>query len=303
MSIVFAFIFQYAVAPRIVDFTFSNYVVDAWRDGCENLGSEDLTNRCAGNSAVYRAALSATLFFVLAAIAVACKPTANREAWPAKYVLFCFLTLAFCFVPNDPLFDPIYLNIARVGSIFFILFEQIILIDMAYNWNDGWVEKSNVAEAEKEGSGKKWLGAILFSCTLLFVGSLTGIGLMYHYFSGCGTNMAFVSVTLVGCILVTAAQLSGEEGSLLSSASIVAYATFLCYTAGKPGIVRYCRQSQLLNDTPHNDSYAPLVSLFSVQESQRRVQSTSRRRRRCWYHSWRRCHCDQSSLDRLVFDR
>lgn len=213
--------------------TFSNYVVDAWTDGCDQYETEALRDRCAGNNGVYRSASSATLFFVLAAIAVVCKRTANREAWPAKYVLFFFLVLATCFIPNTPLFSPIYLNIARAGSVIYILIQQIIFIDVAYNWNESWVAKANAAEAEETGTGKKWLGAILFSCVILFIGTIVGIALLFAYFLGCATNAAFISVTLILCIVITAAQMSGEEGSLLASAVISAYATYLCYTAGR----------------------------------------------------------------------
>jgi hypothetical protein len=136
-----------------------------------------------------------------------------------------------CFVPNEPFFLDIYLNIARVGGIFFILFQQVVFVDLAHNWNDGWVEKSDKAEAEEAGSGKKWLIAILVSAATLFTASIVGWGLLFHFFGGCSTNLAFVSVTVVLCILVTGAQLSGTEGSLLGSSLISAYATMLCYNA------------------------------------------------------------------------
>lgn len=112
-AIVIALVFQYAVAPAILDAPASvGYIRDAWISGCEDL-SDDLQVVCVGNSGVYRPMLAATLFFVLAAVAAACKPTANREAWPAKIILFLFGVLAMCFIPNKPLFADIYLNIAR----------------------------------------------------------------------------------------------------------------------------------------------------------------------------------------------
>lgn len=230
-SIAIAFAFQYGVAPYVTSFPYSNYVVDAWTDGCLEYQTQELRDRCAGNNGVYRSAASATLFFVLAGIAVACKRTANREAWPAKYVLFFFLVLATCFIPNTPLFSPIYINIARAGSVIYIFIQQIIFIDVAYNWNESWVGKADAAEAEETGSGKKWLSAILVSCAILFLATIVGIVLLFVYFDGCRTNTAFISVTLILCILATAAQLSGEEGSLLASALVSAYATYLCYTA------------------------------------------------------------------------
>jgi len=208
-----------------------SYIQDPWTDGCTDFASATLQEICSGNNGSYRAFGATTLFFLIAAVAAACRPTANREAWPAKFVLFLFLCAGTIFIPNEPLFSSIYLNIARIGGVLFIALEQIIILDMAYEWNDSWVTKADSAEAEEAGSGKKWLTAILFSCAILFVCSFVSIVLMFAYFSGCATNNALISVTLILGILITIAQLSGEEGSLLSSGCIFAWATYLCYTA------------------------------------------------------------------------
>jgi hypothetical protein len=74
--------------------------------------------------------------------------------------------------------------------------------------------------------------AILVSCAILFTGSIVGIALLFYYFGGCSSNEAFIAVTLVMSIIITAAQLVGGEGSLLSSAVMTSYATYLCYIAG-----------------------------------------------------------------------
>ena len=98
------------------------------------------------------------LYFLHFAIAATCRPTANREAWPAKYVLYIFLCIGSVFISNDPLFIPIYLNVARAGSVIFILFQQIILVDVAYNWYESWVAKADLAEIDEgPGKGKKCL--------------------------------------------------------------------------------------------------------------------------------------------------
>ena len=234
LAISIAFFFQYWLAPTILDLNLpiDNILSDAWRSGCDDLETETMIERCAGNAGVYRSSFSAVIFFFLAGVAVACKKTANREAWPAKFVLFIFLEAAMCFIPNDPLFLTVHLNVARVGAIIFILFQQIVFVDIAMNWNDGWVEKSNQAEEQERGSGKKWLYAILISAVTLFVVSAVAWILLFVHFGGCPTNTTFIVMTVVLCLLITFAQLSGEEGSLLSSATITAYATMLCYSAG-----------------------------------------------------------------------
>jgi serine incorporator 1/3 len=231
LTIAVAFALQYGVAPYIVQISISNYVTTAWLSGCDDFEMESLIENCAGQAGVYRAALAAVVFFILAAIAVSCKRTANREAWPAKYVLYLFLVAGLCFVPNEPLFTSIYLNIARIGACLFILFQQVVFVDLAHNWNDGWVEKADQAEREEIGSGKKWLMAILASAMFLFIVSLVGWVLLFYFFGGCSTNIAFITVTIILALLVIIASLWGTEGSLLSSSLISAYATMLCYSA------------------------------------------------------------------------
>jgi hypothetical protein len=230
LGVGFCLALQYGVAPAMVQKSPNSFLRNAWIDGCEEY-SLTLQIACAGNSGVYRASLATTIFFVLAALAASCKTTANREAWPAKYILYFFLVVAMCFVPNKPVLTEVYLNVARIAAVLFIFLQQIIIVDMVYNWNDSWVTKADKAEAEEPGSGKKWLAAILFSCACLFVVSFVGIVLMFVYFSGCRSNMAFIGMTLGFCVFLTAAQLFGGEGSLLSSASVSAWAVYLLYSA------------------------------------------------------------------------
>lgn len=111
----------------------------------------------------------------------------------------------------------------------FIVIQQVILIDMAYNWNESWVEKSNECESREWGSGKKWLQAIIASSVLFYISSLVGIILLYKHFSGCGSNEFVITLTWIGIVAMTGVQLSGEEGSLLTTAVISAYSTYIAY--------------------------------------------------------------------------
>jgi len=112
-----------------------------------------------------------------------------------------------------------------------VIAQQLIYIDIGYNWNESWVAKSNQAEAEEPGTGQKWLAAILVSCGILFAATLTGVGLLFGYYGHCTTNNVFISLTLVLSVVATAVQLSGEESSLLTSAILSVYATYLCFSA------------------------------------------------------------------------
>jgi hypothetical protein len=118
-----------------------------------------------------------------------------------------------------------------VGGAIFIIAEQFVIVDMAYNWNDSWVTKSNEAEAEEPGSGQKWLVAILMACGVFYIFAIGIVIYMFIEFTGCASNETFIALTILFCVCIHAAQLSGEEGSLLSSSLFSAWACFLCYTA------------------------------------------------------------------------
>lgn len=232
-SVVVSLVYQYALAPNYHKISW-DYLSDAWTSGCEDVSdNEDLVKVCSGNAGVYRASSAAFVFFVIFGIAASCRPTANREAWPAKYALFIFLCVGTIFIPNDPVFIPIYLWVARVGSVLFILLQQLIIVDIGYNWNSAWLDRSDQAEMEEgPGKGKKWLAAILVSCAILYIASLTGIVVMFVHFGGCSTNDAFISITLVMSLICTIVQLvKSETGSLLTSACMTLYATYLCGAA------------------------------------------------------------------------
>eukprot|EP00565_Helicotheca_tamesis_P007523 CAMPEP_0185729610 /NCGR_PEP_ID=MMETSP1171-20130828/6546_1 /TAXON_ID=374046 /ORGANISM="Helicotheca tamensis, Strain CCMP826" /LENGTH=430 /DNA_ID=CAMNT_0028398489 /DNA_START=237 /DNA_END=1529 /DNA_ORIENTATION=- len=246
MTISIALLFQYLLAPKIMDPKgwlkafqhmpgFGKQIFKAWTDGCDRYDTDTqyaLKEQCIGNNGVYRPTFVASIFFLISAMATKCNPALNREAWPAKYAIYLLLVFAFMFVPNTPLFDGIYLYLHRIGAMLFVVLEQIILIDVAYNWNENWVEKSNEADrVEYYGAGTKWLRAIIAMCVLMYVLSFTGIGLLYHFYLGCAINNVIISLTLVGILAVTVIQLTGTEGSLLTSSIISLYATYLAFSA------------------------------------------------------------------------
>ena len=166
IAIAFALWFQYSVGPSIVSqegWIWKTYrmipgtgklVYHAWRDSCEKYVTETedeeegqaLMEQCAGNAGVFRPTFLTTLYFLANAGATHVVPSLNREAWPAKYALFFFGLAITMLIPNHPLFSGFYLWLARLGAGVFVVMQQVILIDLAYNWNDSWVEKANEAD-------------------------------------------------------------------------------------------------------------------------------------------------------------
>lgn len=233
--------FQYSIGPGIVQETgwvwktyraipgSGNLVFNAWKKGCDQYEG-DLLSKCVGQAGVYRPMSIAAFFFLSSAAATHVSPQLNREAWPAKYAIFFFAVLISMFIPNTPLFSGIFLWIARLGATAFVVLQQVILIDVAYNWNDDWVEKSNEADRISYGSGGGWLKAIVGTCVLLYSVAIVGISILYSMFDGCAENIWVITLTLLGIIAMTAIQVAGQDGSLLTSGVMAVYAVYLCFS-------------------------------------------------------------------------
>lgn len=173
---------------------------------------------------------------------------------PSKYVIFTISVLLSIFVPNSYFSSGFFLGITRLGACLFIIFQQIVLIDLAYSWNESWVEKSTNAFTERERI--LWLLAIL-ACTLCLYGTSLGLIItLFNYFSGCGAlNQFLIAITLTLIIVATVVQLSGEEGNLLTSSVISMYSVYLLIEA----------LSHHLNDDTCDDS--PSSSFFENHEN------------------------------------
>eukprot|EP01034_Spumella_vulgaris_P022014 gene22015-28107_t len=112
---------------------------------------------------------------------------------------------------------------------FFFADSDIILLDLAYTWNEKWLA---YASDEGEVDGQKWLVGIILISSVLFAGSITVIGLLYWQFEGCTENDVIISLTLCLSFLATIIQLFfTDQGSILTSAIMTAYATYVCYSA------------------------------------------------------------------------
>lgn len=270
--------FQYYVGPSIVHqsgtiwkiFKFipgtSSVITSAWLDdanGCQQyydefdqVNSMKLVEQCAGNAGVFRPTCLSTFYFIANAIATKFNPLLNRQAWPAKYALFVCSLFISVFISNSPLFTGIFLWIARFGSFIFVILQQIILIDVAYNWNDDWVERANESDRLAFGSGSNWLHAIVGICVSLYTTCLIFISLLFVHYTGtgdddsvsCAGNTWVITLTLLGIIGITFVQLCGTEGSLLVSGVISCYAVYLAYCIVSSNPIGECNPNLGRND-------------------------------------------------------
>jgi len=243
LAVVLALWFQYTVGPAIVAehgmwWTvlqlipgLSKRIHHTWLDSCADYeGDAALLSQCAGQAGVYRVMLVSFVFFCASAAAAKVQPSLNREAWPAKYGTFLAAVALTIFFDNSPIFTGFFLVLSRIGAAIFLILQQIILIDVAYNWNENWVDRADEQDRLSFGSGSSWLHAIVGTCISFYVLSLAGIVVLYTHFDGCASNVWVITLTLLGVIALTAVQLSGSEGSLLTSSILSLYAVYLAYS-------------------------------------------------------------------------
>jgi hypothetical protein len=136
------------------------------------------------------------------------------------------------FLDNGPWFTNVFLWVARLGAAVFLLLQQVILIDIAYDWNEDWIDRADQQDRHSYGTGSSWLHAIVGTCAAFYLLALTGIGLLYGYFTDavCAENTWIITLTLLGIVAFTAVQLTGTDGSLLTSSILSVYVVYLAYS-------------------------------------------------------------------------
>jgi hypothetical protein len=200
----------------------SDIDTNAWNDYC----SSDYEVECKENSSVYRISFALVIFFITQMLGTIISASYFDSYWALKLIFYFLLVLAFFFAPGNVFDTNGYAWFARIAAFAFIILQQVILLDVAYSWNESWVKYS------EESGTHIWMAGIIGISSVLFAGSLTVIGLLYWQFSGCPENEAIISLTLIlGCAATVFQLFLPGSGSLLTSAVMFSYAVFLCYSA------------------------------------------------------------------------
>jgi len=189
---------------------------------------------CGGVYSVYRFSFVLTLFFgffaLLTSVPSRFAARAHRGYWIGKIFLLIGLLVSTLFIDNEIL--ETYREIARYASFLFLLLQILLIIDFAYTWNETWLSYDEEADDDRCCG---WKAAILVSSAILYLGSITAWVLLFVYFgvSGCPAQQTVISLTIVLSLFLTAISCSkyAPHGTLLTSASVTAYSTFLAYSA------------------------------------------------------------------------
>lgn len=199
--------------------------MSSFDEGCP----EDYLNSCRAVSAVLRVSFALTLLYAVQFLGTLLVPRFFDALWVLKYLAFSGLVIGLFFAPSRVFNTNNYAWFARITGFFYLILQQIILLDVAYTWNERWVSFATSEEGER---GNLWLvGIILISC-LLFFGAFVVLAILYWQFHECDNNIVIITLTVAFCLIATVIQLFfSEEGSILTSAIMTAYSAYITYSA------------------------------------------------------------------------
>lgn len=203
------------------NFLYTYIDISYWTDSC----SESQKHVCQSNGIVFRASFALAIFFFVQIVLTVVSPRSFDQYWSIKILFFVALAIAFVFSPQNAFNSHGYAWFARFAGFLFVIMQQVILLDVAYTWNERWLDLGS------DENGELYLYGLLGASGLLIGASYTAMGLMYWQFT-CTSSAAIISLNLIMCLGATLVQLFlTEEGSLLTSAVVTAYSTYLCYSA------------------------------------------------------------------------
>jgi serine incorporator 1 len=208
------------------------------------------TGQCHGVLAVHRINWAlGMLHLILAAFLIGVKSTRNARAaiqngyplpngrvkrrwWGPKIFAWAVLVVVSFFIPNE--FFLVWGNyFAMAGSVLFILYGLILLIDAAHAWAETCLERYEATES------RTWEIILVGSTFGMYAAALAMVIVSYIFFakSGCGLNQTFISLNLVLAVIVTAMAIHptiqeyNSRSGLAQSAMVCVYATYLTLSA------------------------------------------------------------------------
>ncbi|KZC11868.1 Serine incorporator 1 [Dufourea novaeangliae] len=192
-----------------------------------------------GYLAVYRICFIITLyFFLMSVIMIRVRSSRDPRApiqngfWAIKYLLIIGGLIGAFFIPEKS-FESTWMYFGMIGGFLFIIIQLILIVDFAHSWADAWV--GNYNETESKG----WYAALLGATLLNYAISITGIVLLFLYFThpdACAWNKFFISFNLILCVIASAISIFPNvqehypRSGLLQSSVVSLYVVYLTWS-------------------------------------------------------------------------
>lgn len=182
-----------------------------------------------GFGAVYRLCFATTMFFLLFSL-IMIRVLSSRDPrckiqngfWFFKFLIWFLLVIAAFFIPVEG-FTQTWMVIGMIGGVLWILVQLVFLIEFTHSLNEYWVERL-------EDTGHRRYAFGLLSATFLFYAlSITGIGLLYHYYANapeCALNKALVSLNLIFCVIVSVVSVLPQVRERMSTSGLLQVRSF-----------------------------------------------------------------------------
>ncbi|XP_012246956.1 serine incorporator 1 isoform X4 [Bombus vosnesenskii] len=208
----------------------SNYVPSKFTVDCES---------AVGYLAVYRICfIIALYFFLMSIMMIRVRSSKDPRApiqngfWAIKYLLIIGGIIGAFFIPEKS-FGTTWMYFGMIGGLLFIIIQLILIVDFAHTWADNWV--GNYEDTESKGWYAALLGATLFNYAV----SITGIVLLFIYFThadSCDLNKFFISFNLILCVIasiistLSTVQEHNPRSGLLQSSIVSLYVVYLTWS-------------------------------------------------------------------------
>nr|XP_032529405.1 probable serine incorporator isoform X1 [Danaus plexippus plexippus] len=193
-----------------------------------------------GYLAVYRICFATCLFFILMALLmIGVRSSKDPRAgiqngfWGIKYLIVIGGIIGAFFIPEGS-FASTWMVFGMIGGFCFIVIQLILIIDFAHSWAEKWV--SNYEETQSRG----WYSALLLAMLSCYALTLTGIVLLYVFYTkpdGCDLSKFIISFNLILVVVASAISIlpSVQEyqprSGLLQSAVVSLYVMYLTWSA------------------------------------------------------------------------
>ena len=237
---------------------------------CSHFVDEGLIEVCVQHSAIYRVTTVTIAVLILQSFFSIYSVDYYDYYWIYKYPFFILGSFGLLY-PSYDFHDESFEWISRVFAFTFLIFQQLLVLDFAYYFNETLLQKSGIigrvatAGVDESDCGlvmkNGWLLLLLAVATFNFCSFIIAFVLLYHYFAPAGTNcrdnVSIISITFSLMLLAVVIQLAGSNGSIITSSILAIYVTYLIYTALTLNPILECNTSVEFNGG--DDRVGPVV--------------------------------------------
>jgi len=194
---------------------------------------------CYGFIAVHRINFAlALLHFCLAMLLLGVRSTRDGRSkiqngfWGPKIVAWMAFVVISFLLPEK--FFMVWGNyISIIGSVLFVLFGLLLLVDFAHSWAETCIRNSET------GNSTLWTTILLGGTVSMYLGALTLTILMYVFFaaSGCSMNQTVITLNLIFAIAISfiainpSVQEFNPSSGIAQAALVTIYCTYLTMSA------------------------------------------------------------------------